>query len=185
MTFPYENIRGFIQAKADIQSRFLQAFPGNRPNQVEQGRLEACCRKLRAMAELHRGYLKFQSLTEGERSECLREKIREEWEALSRQPGQNYPELRESHDCLVREMVDTETDAKSIERIEPQEWLRGDRRLLQNQRAVNFTKAEVYLGISPRGRQKAIKNGKLVVVGEGRNKMITVESLMQYLTPSN
>ena len=72
----------------------------------------------------------------------------------------------------------TAADESAIEH--PKE---GDARLLGNQHAVNFRAAELYLGITPRGRQKAIKAGKLAVVGERGRRRITVESLKRYLPP--
>jgi hypothetical protein len=62
---------------------------------------------------------------------------------------------------------------------------KGDLRLLHNLNAVNLHVACEYLGIGRRGLQKAVKAGKLDVIGEGQNRKITVASLRRYLPPSD
>jgi hypothetical protein len=60
---------------------------------------------------------------------------------------------------------------------------KGDPTLLGDKEAVRFRKAEQYLGIAERQRQKLITQGVLKVVGGGQNRMITTESLREYLPP--
>jgi hypothetical protein len=62
---------------------------------------------------------------------------------------------------------------------------KGDSGLLGDKRAVSFQTAEAYLGISPRQRQSLVKNGVLVVEGQGHNRKITTESLRIYLPSEN
>jgi len=207
MIFPYEHKLEFIRAKAEVQDRFLQAIPWNRARQTEQGTLEACRTKLREMAELHWGFQKFHPLAESDEQRFLRLAISRECKDLLAHVGQHYPELEGCRDSLLREMVgDTVEEpgianpstsaslkhvgaetvpTKPAEPPDAERSKKGDSRLLCNQNAVNFKKAEEYLGITRRGLQKAIKAGKLDVVGGGRNRKVTVESLKRYLPPSD
>jgi len=56
--------------------------------------------------------------------------------------------------------------------------------LLEGHKAVSLRTAREYLGIGPRAVQMAVKKEKLVIVGKGHTKKITVESLLAYLPPS-
>jgi hypothetical protein len=105
MTLPYENTPEFIQSKAEVQERFLQATP-NRAGQTAGSTLEACCRKLREMAELHRFCLDSRS----DRRGYLRAAINRECRALFGPAGPDYPELKVYCDSLLREMVGDTVD---------------------------------------------------------------------------
>lgn len=65
----------------------------------------------------------------------------------------------------------------------PSKARKGDAALLGQKRLVSFSKAEQYLGISDRQRQKLISSGALRVEGQGQNRKITAESLTTYLPP--
>src|SRR5712691_12908260 len=96
------------------------------------------------------------------------------------------PEIANPSNPSSRKHVEAETvPAKLAEPLDAGHSQKGSNRLLRNQNAVNFKVAEEYLGITRRGLQKAIKAGKLAVVGGGRNRKFTVESLKRYLPPSD
>jgi hypothetical protein len=198
---PYEHTREFIGAKAAIQERFLQVLPGRHVVRTEAEKLEALSCKLRDLAVLHRDSLTFSGISESNQRMYLREAIMRECSVLLGPAGQLYPKLVKCRDLLLREMIAEEPRAASPSEppspetmqaappgTKPAEtcarYAKGDIRLLHNQTAANFVVAETYLGIKRRGLQKAIKAGKLEVVGEGRNKKVTVESLKRYLPPS-
>jgi len=72
----------------------------------------------------------------------------------------------------------------------PEDYEKGQTRkadpsLLRDNEAVNFRIAEQYLGVSERQRQKLVRKGALVVVGGGKNRKITTESLRKYLPAIN
>src|SRR5713101_4967134 len=102
MIFPYEHKLEFIRANAEIQSRFLQAIPGNRARQTEQGMLEACRIKLRGLAELHQFFLKSHSLAESDQRSYLRAAITRVCIDLFGTAGQHYPELEVYRDSVLR-----------------------------------------------------------------------------------
>lgn len=60
---------------------------------------------------------------------------------------------------------------------------KGDPTLLDGKISVSFRSAENYLDITPRQRQKLMKQEKLVVEGKGQNRKITTDSLRKYLPP--
>lgn len=47
--------------------------------------------------------------------------------------------------------------------------------------SANFSQAQRYLGITARQRQKLMRKGSLRVTGDGRNRRIAVQSLLDYL----
>jgi hypothetical protein len=121
--------------------------------------------------------------------------------------GHSYAELERYRDSLLRELVGGNVEepiakpsnpsslkvnvatanvaAKSAEPLDAEDSKKGNPLLLRNQTAVNCQVAREYLGIGPRGLQKAIKAGKLDVIGVGQNKKVTVESLLRYLPTSD
>jgi hypothetical protein len=62
---------------------------------------------------------------------------------------------------------------------------KGDPLPLNGKSAVRFGVAERYLGIGERQREKLIKGQSpaLIAVGRGRNRRVTVKSLLDYLPP--
>lgn len=50
--------------------------------------------------------------------------------------------------------------------------------------SVDFPTAEKYAAITPRRRQQLLKSGVLVSTGRGRNRRVTVESLIAYCPPA-
>ena len=188
----------FLNAKAEIQTRFYQAISGKQP-----ARLEAACAKLDEIAQLHDSFQRSHYHSESDQRRNLGEVIATECVNLLATVGEDYRTLQAHRDAILQNygaplpgthaasglrssvnQIDassfptTAADESAIEH--PKE---GDARLLGNQHAVNFRAAELYLGITPRGRQKAIKAGKLAVVGERGRRRITVESLKRYLPP--
>jgi hypothetical protein len=61
---------------------------------------------------------------------------------------------------------------------------KGNPALLGDKKAVTFRTAEQYLGIEERQRQRLVVKGNLKVVGRGSTRLITTESLRQYLPPA-
>jgi hypothetical protein len=62
---------------------------------------------------------------------------------------------------------------------------KGDPALLAGEVRVTFRTAERYLGITERQRQNLVRQGVLVVEGQGLNRRITTESLRKYLPTEN
>jgi hypothetical protein len=60
---------------------------------------------------------------------------------------------------------------------------KGDPAILFGKSAINFVSAEQYLGITERRRQQLLKQGVLERAGKGRNRLITVRSLVAFLPP--
>jgi len=98
-------------------------------------------------------------------------------------------ELQQTHKEIVEDLegrtllANTESAATVFEAIDPRHPDKGDFALLRGQDTVNYLVAERYAGISPRRRQQAIREGKLKVCGRGKQKRITVESLLAYQPP--
>ena len=93
--------------------------------------------------------------------------------------GQNGDPLAQEPADLRGSDVSRQADAKQ----RPDKARKGDGTLLSEKRLVSFGRAEEYLGVSDRQRQKLIRGGALKVEGQGHNRKITVESLKIYLPP--
>lgn len=201
--FPYENTNEFIRAKAAIQDRFLQVIPGRHANPTEEKKLEAYCNRLRELAELHRHCLRARDMSEIEHLNLLCEGIERECRQMFGTAGPLYPQLEICRDSLLREMAGNRSrkaanpskapsrrsaKAKSIPatsgELDSGPSRKGDPELLGDETVVLLSVADQFLGITSRGRQKAVKAGKLDIVGFGQGKKVTVESLLRYAPPS-
>jgi hypothetical protein len=88
--------------------------------------------------------------------------------------------LQETVERLSRHPATFSADGEEVDLKHPD---KGNLALLGSRQSVNFRVAERYAGIGARRRQQAMAEGKFTVVGAGKKRRITVESLLKYQPP--